>query len=275
MDEVEEVAENITIMGMSLAEIISRGVFLAIVLVVAYAADRLVRRVVRSVLDASDVPSASIFVNILRAIIWAFALLTVLKPVFGIDPTGIVAALGVTTVAISLGVQDTVSNVIGGLSLMVSRVIQPGDVITISGTTGVVKDINWRSTEITTRAGDVEVIPNSVLNKTTLTKLSEFNGLLVKTPIAIATGWDLDVVTEDVRRLVPEALGDLLVPGSEVTLYFTGVEAYGTQAVVRLSADPSVAVSTIQNGVIRALKGQPWLATALNNSTNDVPKGEE
>ena len=83
-----------------------------------------------------EVRYASIFNNLVRAVVWIFALLSVLEPVFNIQPTAFVAALGVTGVAISLGLQDTISNVIGGISLMAGEEVGPEVLVSSDAATG-------------------------------------------------------------------------------------------------------------------------------------------
>ena len=56
---------------------------------------------------------------------------------------------------------------------MLGKEIQPGDLVRIQGTTGVVKDITWRQTVILERGGNQMVIPNSVLNTSSLEKLTQ------------------------------------------------------------------------------------------------------
>ena len=110
-----------------LAKNYSKLILLAVVLIVAALIDKALTKVVRRVLDKSQVPNASIFVNIMRAVVWVFAIGTLLQPVFGINPTTIFTALGIGGLAVSLGLKDTIANVIGGFGLMLGRVIQPGD----------------------------------------------------------------------------------------------------------------------------------------------------
>ena len=147
-------------------------IWLTIVLAIVFVADRVISRVLRKILDNSQIPSASIFVNLTRVTIWVTGAAMVLQPVFGINPTTLITALGVGGVAISLGLKDTIANIIGGFGLMLGRVIQPGDLVTIQGVTGTVHDITWRQTVVRTRSGDMMVIPNSVLNTAALTKLT-------------------------------------------------------------------------------------------------------
>ena len=85
----------------SLVELlVGKGIVIAVAVAIALVVQRVTVRLANKALDASDVPNASIFINILRAVIWSLALLSVMKPVFGVDPSGIIAALGVVSVAI-------------------------------------------------------------------------------------------------------------------------------------------------------------------------------
>ena len=162
-----------------LAKNYSKLILLAVVLIVAALIDKALTKVVRRMLDKSQVPNASIFVNILRVVVWVFAIGTLLQPVFGINPTTLFTALGIGGLAVSLGLKDTIANVIGGFGLMLGRVIQPGDYVKVAGITGTVKDINWRQTIVRERNGNEMVIPNSILNTASLEKLDPSNECLV------------------------------------------------------------------------------------------------
>ena len=97
---MEELSE-ITILGLTLSDFLGRVVYLAIVVVIALVVQRFLVRALHKVLDNSEIPSASIFINIVRALLWLLALLSVLKPVFGVDPTGFMAALGVSSIVMA------------------------------------------------------------------------------------------------------------------------------------------------------------------------------
>lgn len=90
---------------------------------------------------------------------------------FGINPNALVTALGVGGVALSLGLQDTLSNLIGGIQMTLMGVVRPGDNIEISSETGVVTDVGLRHTTIITKLGETVIVPNSVISKTSLVQL--------------------------------------------------------------------------------------------------------
>lgn len=251
---------DFTILGLEPATFLQKAVFFCVVAAVAYVLDKLASRALRRVLDASNVPSASIIVNLARVGIWALALSAVLQPVFGIEPNAVITALGVTGVAISLGVQDSIANLIGGLFLMVGKVIMIGDYITVGSTTGKVSDIDLRSTTVQLRGGNVEVIPNSVLNKTSLSKLAPTNAGSCGVPVVIRPDADLEVVSREVVSVVSAAVGDDLDRRFGVSLLLEGFDAYGTKATVWIHVKDGVAFGVTQDAAARALQGSEWLA---------------
>ncbi len=244
----------------SLDQIGGKLVYLAVAACIAYAIQKVLARVLGRIFDAADIPAASIFVNIVKAFIWALALLAVLEPVFGIQPTAFVAALGVTSVVISLGLQDTVSNVIGGLALMMGQVVKPGDRITVNGLTGVVTDVTWRNTLVRDAAGSVQVIPNSVLNKTTVIINSEWQSTVCKVPVILRPDVDIDEATADMLERGRAALGDWMAPGIEPAICLTSQTAYGIEgeAVFHVLADKNFSVA--KDRIVRSILGAPYLA---------------
>jgi small-conductance mechanosensitive channel len=252
-----------TIFGMEAGTFLGKVVILVVAIAIATVVDRLVSHAVRKALDASKVPSASIFINVVRGFIWAFALLCVLEPVFGISPTAFVAALGVSSVVISFGLQDTVSNVIGGLALMGGRILEPGDRIRVSDLEGEVTDVTWRSTFVRSRVGDEEVIPNSVLMKSAFVKLTPCSACECELRIVVNPAADPATITADVERVVPQALGDHYVAEFGCPVRLVESTAMGTQCVVYLHVADGMSYSAARDLVIRGLSGMTWMACAL------------
>lgn len=228
----------------------------AITFVVQWIATKATRRILKS----GNVPQGSIFINLIRVLIWSLALLTVLEPVFGIQPTAFVAALGVTSVALSFGLQTTISNVISGLGLMLGHVIEVGDWIEVGGYQGVVTDITWRSTTIKALIGDIIVIPNSILNTTTLRKLAPLSARSVTISLDIHPSANMTEVEREVRSLVEAATKPWRDPQLPIDLIQQGYGPFGLRLDVRVPLVTMDDGFSARSAIVRACSGKDWLA---------------
>ena len=152
--------------------LVQKIIWAAVIAIVTGVVSRIVTQTIERIIDLAqgEFQSTSLVINIFRGIVWVCGGSAILGA-FGIDMSGIVTALGVGGVALSLGLQDTLSNFIGGLQVTFMRIVEPGDNILVDGTTGVVQDITWRQTTIKDAVGQEIIIPNSVMSSSSVTKL--------------------------------------------------------------------------------------------------------
>lgn len=83
--------------------------------------------------------------------------------VWGIDLSAILTTLGVTSLVVSFALQDTLSGLASGMLLLSDKPFETGDWINAGDNEGLVLDINWRTSRIRTRNGDIVIVPNSEL----------------------------------------------------------------------------------------------------------------
>ena len=88
--------------------------------------------------------------------------------VWGVDLSAALTALGVTSLVVSFALQDTLSGLASGILLLSDRPFQPGDWISTADIEGEVVDINWRTSRIRDRDGDILIVPNSQLAGSTV-----------------------------------------------------------------------------------------------------------
>lgn len=250
-------------MSLGAGELLTKASYVIAAVVAALVVQRIVINASKKLFVVAGAPKVSILINIVRVLIWACALMCILEPVFGVTPTYFVATLGVVSVAISLGLQDTISNIFSGLVLMAGHVIRPGDDICVGAVSGRVTDVTWRSTSVQDRHGSVEIIPNSVLNKTTLKRLHPSQVGKVVVPIAVVPDADLDEVTRQIVELATKVAGDLLNPAYPPKVLILGMDEYGTRASIVLRAASGVPTEVPVDKVLRAVQGKPWVASAL------------
>lgn len=83
---------------------------------------------------------------------------------FGIDVTTGIAALGIGGIALALGAQKTVENLVGSVTVIADRPLQVGDFIKVGDIIGTVEDVGIRSTRIRTLERTLVTIPNGDLS---------------------------------------------------------------------------------------------------------------
>jgi MscS family membrane protein len=82
---------------------------------------------------------------------------------FGINVTATLAGLGIGGLAVALGAQKTLENIMGGVSLLMDKALQIGDFCEIGGKFGTVEDIGLRSVKVRTLDQNLLVVPNMAL----------------------------------------------------------------------------------------------------------------
>src|SRR5690606_20854307 len=83
---------------------------------------------------------------------------------FGIELTTYLASASVIALAIGFGSQGIVQDVVTGLTLIFSDLIDVGDLVEISGQTGVVRSISMRFVELENALGATVFIPNRTIS---------------------------------------------------------------------------------------------------------------
>ncbi len=136
----------------------------------------------------------------------------ILAGVWGVDLSAALTALGVTSLVVSFALQDTLSGLASGVLLLSDRPFKPGDWISAGDTEGEVVDINWRTSRIRDRNGDVIVVPNSELANASVINHSDpdpLHRVVVSLQVAFANPPTLakDMLL-DAARSVPGVLTD-------------------------------------------------------------------
>ena len=176
--------------------------------------------------------AGSIFTLIIKTAVWFAGIGLMLKVCFDFDVTIIWGALGVGGIALSLGLQNTISNLLGGVFVSFGTQISIGDWIECGSVAGIVKDINWRCAVIEDDVGDTHSIPNSVLNSTTVTVKPEY--MRVPLPLVLNREADTDELTPILCKIADDALRSkgMQYEGKPPVLVCTGLTAEGVQATL-------------------------------------------
>jgi MscS family membrane protein len=128
----------------------------------------------------------------LRIAVWFVALLLAVE-IIAPSKNAFLAALGSAALAIGLGLQDLIKNLIGGLVVIVDRPFQTGDRVRFGEADGEVKQIGLRSTKVLTDDGLLVTIPNAdVLTKPIFNANVGVAECMVSAELALPAGADVD-----------------------------------------------------------------------------------
>jgi small-conductance mechanosensitive channel len=156
--------------------------------------------------DNSSLPSTGIFKGLINATIFSLGFLFILQS-FGISITPLITALGVGGLAVSLALKDTLSDLFGGINIILSKTMKEGDYVELSnGYQGYVKNIGWRYTTIQERANNVISIPNSVLSGSVSKNYTSMDAAF-RVPIQVGVSYDSDL--DHVEKIALEVAGKI------------------------------------------------------------------
>lgn len=144
-----------------------------ITLIVGILAIRVVMNVLKKALAKSRLEKAahSLILSIAQVSMYVLLFLSV-APALGIDVTGVVAMASVLTLAVSLALQNILSNVIGGFTLLTTHPFHSGDYVDIGGMSGTVTEINMNYTILSTPDNKIVSLPNSSVVAAQITNYS-------------------------------------------------------------------------------------------------------
>jgi MscS family membrane protein len=150
----------------------------------------------------------------------------------------LLASLGIIGIAVAFGLQNTLGNIFGGVSLLMDRSIKVGDIVRIDkDTAGAVIDVGLRSTRIRTWDNEVIIIPNGKLAGSNIKNYVLPNpSARIVIPFSVAYGSKVDKVKKVVMKEIKKL--DNLDPGHEPAVMFIemGDSALKFKALVWLTS---------------------------------------
>lgn len=156
------------------------------------------------------------------------ALLTIL-PEFGINIGALLAGAGIVGIAVGLGAQSLVKDIISGLFILIENQYGRGDVVNVAGVSGLVEEVNLRRTLLRDLDGTVHCIPNGVIAvSSNLTRARS----RVNTIVTVPYGEELDHVFAVINRTGEELAQDPAWAGDIIDApRVLGVEGFSAAGV--------------------------------------------
>ena len=197
-----------------------------VILVLGILAIRIIRRLLKTSLEKIRLEKAahSLITSLVNAALYVLLGLTAASSL-GIDVTSIVALASVLTLAFSLALQNMVSNIIGGFTILYTHPFHSGDYVEIAGQGGVVKEINMSYTMLATADNKLISIPNSAVVAAQIVNYSAAQTRRVE--VAVSASYD-DPTQKVIDALVLAGTVDkVLVDPAPMAV----VTAYGDSAI--------------------------------------------
>lgn len=141
-------------------------------------------------LDPSVRSFASSFIRGLLYVLLVIAVIGVL----GIPMASVITVLATAGVAVGLALQGSLSNLAGGIMLLILKPFRVGDYVSVAGGDGTVKEINMFYTVLTTVDHKTITIPNGSLMGANVVNFSVEPTRRVDLNFACAKGEDIDLV---------------------------------------------------------------------------------
>lgn len=147
-------------------------------------------------------------VNILRWVLYIVVILTAAN-VIGVPMTSIVTLAASAGVAVSLAMQGALSNLVGGLLLLILKPIRAGEYVKIGDNEGTVRAVGAFYTELVTPDNRQISLPNSALTNTAIINNTRQGTRRLDVTFSVSYDADMDRVKKiltDMMRQNPKLL---------------------------------------------------------------------
>ena len=203
--------------------------------------------------------------TLIRIVVWVFGFLialTILLP--GLTPTGLVAGLGLGTVAIGFAFQDFFENFLAGIFIMARKKMRIGDYIKAGDIEGTVEMIRLRDTHIRKLSRELLIVPNTHMFKNTLEILTDETSRRHEIVTGVAYHSDLEQAREVIREAVSTAEG--VDPKQPIDVLATEFNESSIDFTVRWWSGSGIAdMLNSKDSVIRRIK------IALDKADIEIP----
>ena len=199
----------------------------AVALLVLFAAlAGVARRGVSAVLGRSEMPHGTrqLLVRVTCYGIYLLGGLSVMEQL-GVDITSMVAGLGIAGLAISFAAQDTIANIISGVTLLLDQPFKPGDWIRLGDLHATVTEVRLRTTVLTTFDNETLVVPNKALASERIVNYTLTPRARVRVSVGIAYKESIDAARAVLLGLLQGDGRVLADPAPEVVVLALGASS--------------------------------------------------
>jgi len=140
-----------------------------------------------------DPTARNVLANVILWVVRIIVIVTICA-ILSIPTASIIAVISSLGLALGLALQGGLSNIAGGIMIVIFRPFQLGDCITTGGETGVVTDISLFYTTLTSADNRTIVVPNGALTNSQIINFSREETRRVDLTFTVAYESDIDQV---------------------------------------------------------------------------------
>lgn len=182
-----------------------------------------------------DPSLASFFKNLVKILLIVLVVLTAAN-VLGVPLTSVITLFASAGVAISLGLQGALGNLVGGVTLLILKPIKPNEYVQIGEYRGIVKSIGAFYTEIQTLDNNLISIPNSSLTNTSIVNYARLGMNRIEAQFVVPADADLDHVRDVLINMARK--GDAVLEDPSPWVLVIKTSENGTTVAVRAWGKP-------------------------------------
>lgn len=166
----------------------------------------------------------------LKALLTAVTIIIVLGRL-GIEASSLVAVLSVAGLALSLALQNFLSNVAGGVQILATKPFKPGDWVDAGGCSGTVSEVGLFYTKLTSIDNKLIQLPNSAIVSANIINYSSQELRQVEVRVNVSYDSDLERVRSVLAGLVGEC--PLTLPSPEPLIHVFSYQDSSIEFIVR------------------------------------------
>jgi len=249
--DVNAILSGVTVGAITLTGVLKGVALILIGLIVI----RIVMKIVDGMLDkAKNLTSLRVYIRSVVKVLLYFVLVLTVAPAFGINVTSLIALLSVAGLAVSRALQNTLSNLAGGIMVLLSKPFEVGDYIESEGISGTVAGVDLAYTTIVTVDNKEVFVPNSHISAA---KITNYNRL-GKRRVDLNFTASYDAPTATVKKAIQEvvdAQGSLILADPAPAILLSAYLNSSIQYTVRVwvdAADYWTVYGNINEGVREA-----------------------
>lgn len=195
---------------------------------------KLIRKIIRKSMKRANAETGAVqFVDsFAKAALYVLLVLT-LASSFGVDAASIVALLGSAGVAIGLAIQGSLSNLAGGVLILILKPFKVGDYIIESSTgkEGNVTEIQIFYTKLLTYDNQTIILPNGNLANNSLVNVTAQESRRMEVNVSVSYKSDLKLAKETLMEVL--ANDAAVLKDKEMLVYVSELGGSAVELVVR------------------------------------------